>query len=56
MPLKKVPDEKVIRINSVMGKTDLEQIEKKIFSKMPLTVENLRDIFEERNFFFDMDS
>ncbi|MBR3050594.1 MAG: transcription antiterminator [Selenomonadaceae bacterium] len=55
VPLKNFSEEKVIRINSVLGKTDLEQIEKKIFSKMPLTVENLRDIFEARNFFFDMD-
>ena len=55
VPLKNVSDEKIIRINSVLGKTDLEQIEKKIFSKTNITVDILREIFSEQDFFFDMD-
>ena len=55
VPLKNVREDKVIRINSVLGKTDLEQIEKKIFSKEMLTYENLRDIFDAEEFFIDME-
>ena len=55
VPLKKISDDKVIRINSVLGKTDLEQIEKKIFSKTMLTVETLREIFDAKDFFVDME-
>ena len=55
VPLKKISDDKVIRINSVLGKTDLEQIEKKIFSKTMLTIETLREIFDAKDFFVDME-
>ena len=55
VPLKNVDESKIIRINSVLGKTDLEQIEKKIFSKTNLTVETLGKIFDEKDFFMDME-
>ena len=55
VPLKNVADDKIIRINNVLGKTDLEQIEKKIFSKTILTAEILRGIFSEQDFFTDFD-
>lgn len=54
VPLDSVVESKVIRINSVLGKTDLEQIEKKIFSKTLLTIETLRKIFGAKDFFVDM--
>lgn len=54
VPLDSVVESKVIRINSVLGKTDLEQIEKKIFSKTLLTIETLQKIFGAKDFFVDM--
>ena len=55
VPLKNVDERKVIRINSVLGKTDLVELEKKIFSKAKLTVETLKEIFDAKNFFAEME-
>ena len=55
VPLKNVDERKVIRINSVLGKTDLVELEKKIFSKAKLTVETLKEIFDAKNFFVEME-
>ena len=55
VPLKNVAENKIIRINSVLGKNDLSEIEKIIFSKTNLTVDNLRKIFDAKEFFIDMD-
>lgn len=55
VPLKNVDERKVIRINSVLGKTDLVELEKKIFSKAKLTVETLKEIFDAKNFFAELE-
>ena len=55
VPLENVEERKVIRINSVLSDAELEQIEKRIFSKTHLTVEILREIFDEQAFFTDME-
>ena len=54
VPIKNIEDKNIIRINNVLGEEDLERIDKVIFQKTIINADIVKEIFEEENFFFDM--
>ena len=53
VPLKEICSDKVIRINSMLKKEDIEKIEEIIFHKNVNIIQEVSDLFNEKNFYVD---
>ena len=54
VPVQNVGNAKIIRINNVLSEEDLERIDKVVFQKSVINADIVKEIFEEQNFFVDI--